>query len=66
MVVDTALAELYAESDPEALQALLAGPNDCVLAELEPSLLEHRRYAQLVEVYRRRGETAKVVNALTK
>lgn len=62
-VIDTTLAKLLAETGniPELL-ALLAAPNDCVLSEIEPFLLQ-RPYV-LSTVMRRQGRHVRVLELL--
>ncbi|KAL7421749.1 hypothetical protein Q5752_003520 [Cryptotrichosporon argae] len=67
IVIDTTLAKLLADADVGAgttaeLLALLAGPNDVVLAELEP-FLDRRKYV-LATVMRQQGRTGRVLELL--
>ena len=63
IVIDTALAKLLAEAGTtNELLALLAGPNDVVLSELEP-FLEKRRYV-LATVMRKQGRNDRVLEIL--
>ncbi|GAA5904811.1 hypothetical protein JCM8208_001362 [Rhodotorula glutinis] len=67
MVVDTTLVRLFAEQRrPDDIRVLLAGPNDCVLAEVQGALHEAGMYALLAGVLRERGETARVLDIWTK
>lgn len=58
------LAKLYTQSgDTTDLLALLDGPNDVVLPELEPSLISARRFDALCRLYKHRAEHAKLLLA---
>ena len=55
--VDTVLAKLYTESgETTDLLALIDGPNDVKLSEVEPLLLAAQRYDALSRIYERRGD----------
>ena len=63
MVIDTTLAKLLAEANTtNELLALLAGPNDVVLNELEP-FLERRPYV-LSTVMRQQGKLERTLAIL--
>lgn len=63
IVIDTTLAKLLAElGTTDELLALLTGPNDCVLGELEP-FLEKRPYV-LAMVMKQQGRTERVLELL--
>ncbi|TNY19371.1 hypothetical protein DMC30DRAFT_448017 [Rhodotorula diobovata] len=67
MVVDTALVRLLAEQRrPDDIRVLLAGPNDCVLREVEQALHDAGLHALLAGVLRERGETARVLDIWTR
>lgn len=62
-VIDTTLAKLLADAGTtNELLALLAGPNDAVLSELEPFLAQ-RPYV-LSTVMRRQGRVDRVLELL--
>jgi len=62
-VIDTTLSKLLAESGTtNELLALLAGPNDAVLSELEP-FLASRPYV-LATVLRQQGKVERVLELL--
>ncbi|EKM58173.1 uncharacterized protein PHACADRAFT_252272 [Phanerochaete carnosa HHB-10118-sp] len=66
-VVDTVLARLYTESgETTDLLALIGGPNDIVLHELEPVLIRSSRYDALCRLYKTRGQEAKLLDAWSK
>lgn len=66
-VVDTALVRLLAEQRrPDDIRVLLAGPNDCVLREVEQALHDAGLHALLAGVLRERGETARVLDIWTR
>ncbi|GJE85460.1 hypothetical protein PsYK624_015390 [Phanerochaete sordida] len=66
-VVDTVLGRLYTESEETTdLLALIDGPNDIVLQELEPVLIKSSRYDALCRLYKNRGEEAKLLDAWSK
>ncbi|PSR76572.1 hypothetical protein PHLCEN_2v8330 [Hermanssonia centrifuga] len=63
-VVDTVLAKLYTSAgETTDLLALIGGPNDVVLPEIESNLVEARRYDALCRLYRNREENAKLLDA---
>ncbi|GAA5852101.1 hypothetical protein JCM9279_005057 [Rhodotorula babjevae] len=67
MVVDTTLVRLFAEQHrPDDIRVLLAGPNDCVLAEVEGALHDAGMHALLAGVLRERGETGRVLDIWTR
>ena len=62
--VDTVLGRLYTESgETMDLLALIDGPNDIVLRELEPTLVKSSRFDGLCRLYRIRGQEAKLLDA---
>ncbi|GAA6015822.1 hypothetical protein JCM10207_008808 [Rhodosporidiobolus poonsookiae] len=62
MVVDTTLVKLLAEQNrPADITVLLSSSNDCVLPEVEPSLLSARLYDLLSTIYLERGEVRKTL-----
>ena len=66
-VVDTVLGRLYTESgETTDLLALIGGPNDIVLQELEPVLIESSRFDALCRLYRSRGQEARLLDAWSK
>lgn len=66
-VVDTVLAKLYTESgETTDLLALIGGPNDIVLREVEPLLVSANRYDALCRLYRSRGEDRKLLEMWSK
>ena len=63
IVIDTTFAKLLADAGTtNELLALLAGPNDVVLSELEP-FLENRPYV-LATVMRQQGRVDRVLEIL--
>lgn len=63
LVVDTTLAKLLAdEGTTHELLALLAAPNDVVIAELEP-FLAHRKYI-LSTIMLQQGKVERVLELL--
>ncbi|CEQ41527.1 SPOSA6832_03250, partial [Sporobolomyces salmonicolor] len=67
MVVDTTLVKLLAEQDrPDDIKVLLAGPNDCVLPQVEPALLQAKQYQLLSDILLARGETTKTLEIWSK
>ncbi|GAA5939746.1 hypothetical protein JCM3775_001615 [Rhodotorula graminis] len=67
MVVDTTLVRLFAEQHrPDDIRVLLAGPNDCVLAEVEGALHDAGMHALLAGVLKERGETGRVLDIWTR
>jgi vacuolar protein sorting-associated protein 3 len=55
-VVDTVLGKLYTESgETTDLLALIDGPNDVVLQELEPVLVKSGRFDALCRLHRTQG-----------
>ena len=69
MVVDTTLVRLLAEkgtSGEGAIVQLLAGPNDVVLPQVEPALLEAGLHDLLSRILARRGETTRVLDLWSK
>lgn len=63
-VVDTVLGRLYTESgETTDLLALIDGPNDIVLSELDPVLIESNRYDALCRLYKTRAQDAKLLDA---
>ncbi|KAI0090078.1 hypothetical protein BDY19DRAFT_887852 [Irpex rosettiformis] len=66
-VVDTVLVRLYTMSgETTDLLALIEGPNDIVVGEIESSLSESNRYDALCKLYRSRGEEAKLLSVWSK
>lgn len=65
--METVLARLYADDNrkPE-LYALLEGPNDVVLEEIEPVLTQAGCFHALIKLYRQRGDDSKLVDALSR
>lgn len=62
--VDTVLGRLYTESgETTDLLALVDGPNDIVLAELEPVLIRGNRFDALCRLYRKHGQDSKLLDA---
>ncbi|GAA5872000.1 hypothetical protein JCM1840_004768 [Sporobolomyces johnsonii] len=67
MVVDTTLVKLLAEQDrPDDIKVLLASPNDCVLPQVEPALLQAKQYQLLSDILLTRGETTKTLEIWSK
>ena len=65
--MDTVLARLYAESEETTdLLALIDGPNDVVLSEVEPVLVKARRLDALCRLYKSRDEHQKLLEAWSK
>ncbi|CCM06014.1 uncharacterized protein FIBRA_08257 [Fibroporia radiculosa] len=65
--VDTVLAKLYTKHEkPTDLRSIIDEPNNIVLAELEPMLIEARQYGVLCKLYRQRGEETKLLEAYSK
>ena len=65
--VDTVLGRLYTEAgETTDLLALIEGPNDIVLGELEPTLVRSGRFDALCRLYRSRAEDAKLLDAWSK
>ena len=65
--VDTVLAKLYTKSgETTDLLALIDGPNDVVLAEVEAVLVEAHSFDVLCRIYTTRGETQKLLEAWSK
>ncbi|KIP07261.1 hypothetical protein PHLGIDRAFT_118311, partial [Phlebiopsis gigantea 11061_1 CR5-6] len=65
--VDTVLARLYAESGETAeLLALVEGPNDVVLGELEPTLVRGAHFDALCRLYRAHGQDARLLDVWSK
>ena len=63
-VVDTVLGRLYTESgETTDLLALIDGPNDIVLEEIEPVLVERARFYALCRLYKTRGRDQKLLEA---
>jgi hypothetical protein len=63
-VVDTVLAKILAEEEQTAdLHALLQGPNQIVLTELEPVLMRTGQYNALCVLYKEHGENDKLLDA---
>ncbi|KAH8085441.1 hypothetical protein BXZ70DRAFT_1045640, partial [Cristinia sonorae] len=66
-IVETVLARLYSHfREKDELQSLLDGPNQIVLNELEPALIEAGQLNLLFKLYRQRGEEAKLIEALSR
>ncbi|KZT24873.1 hypothetical protein NEOLEDRAFT_1134568 [Neolentinus lepideus HHB14362 ss-1] len=67
MVVDTALMKILAENgDTPGLQRMLDSPNDVVLDEVEPILIQSQQLNVLCKLYRQRGEEGKLLDAWAK
>ena len=61
------LAKLYTEAgETTDLLALIDGSNNIVLAELEPALIEARRFDALCRLYQARGEHTKLLDTWSK
>jgi vacuolar protein sorting-associated protein 3 len=61
-VVDTVLAKLYtSDGETTDLLALIDGPNDIVLEEVEIPLVLSNRYDALCRLYKARGEEVKMM-----
>ena len=66
-MVDTVLGRLYTESgETTDLLALIDGPNDIILSELEGVLVKSNRYDALCRLYKNRGEETKLLDAWSK
>ena len=66
-VVDTVLVRLYTTSgETTDLLALIEGPNDIVVEEIEGLLSESHRFDALCKLYRSRGQEAKLLNVWSK
>jgi vacuolar protein sorting-associated protein 3 len=66
-VEDTVLAKLLAQSKlPDELYALLQEPNDVVLSEIEPVLLQNRLYRALCMIYQKHGEDDRLLDVWSK
>lgn len=66
-VVDTVLGRLYTESgETTDLLALIEGPSDIVIGELEPILIKSSRFDALCRLYRIRGQDVKLLDAWSK
>lgn len=62
-VVDTVLGKLYTVSNETTdLLALIDGPNDVLLPEIEPALLAAGRYDALCRLYKARGAEEKLLD----
>lgn len=62
--MDTVLGRLYTESgETTDLLALIDGPNDIVLEEIEPVLVERARFDALCRLYKTRGRDQKLLEA---
>ncbi|OBZ67658.1 Transforming growth factor-beta receptor-associated protein 1 [Grifola frondosa] len=67
MILDTVLAKLHAQANRSAdLLALIIGPNNIVLSEIEPVLMQSGRYSALCELYRQCGEDTKLLETWSK
>ncbi|KAI5477112.1 TGF beta receptor associated protein [Pseudohyphozyma bogoriensis] len=67
MVVDTTLVRLLAEEGKSTeIVDILEGPNDCVLQQVEPHLIDSGMYQILASIYLKRGEVAKTLEIWTK
>lgn len=66
-VVDTVLAKLYTTGgETTDLLALIEGPNDIVVEEVENLFAGSHRYDALCKLYRNRGEETKLLNVWAK
>lgn len=62
-MVDTVLCKLYTSSNETTdLLALIDGPNDVLLPEIEPALVEASAYDALCRLYKARGEEGKLID----
>lgn len=62
--MDTVLARLYTRAgEPTDLLALIDGPNDVLLAEIEPDLVGAQRVDALCRLYAARGAHRKLLEA---
>ncbi|SCV74998.1 BQ2448_8027 [Microbotryum intermedium] len=67
ITVDTTLGRLYAEEGRrDDLMALLEGKNDCVVQELEKTLLDKGSYDTWATILLKRGETSRALEVWTK
>ncbi|SCZ87760.1 BZ3500_MvSof-1268-A1-R1_Chr2-3g05228 [Microbotryum saponariae] len=67
ITVDTTLGRLYAEEGRrDDLMALLEGKNDCVVQELEKTLLDKGSYDTWATILLQRGETSRALDVWTK
>ncbi|KAF8499515.1 hypothetical protein JB92DRAFT_3099258 [Gautieria morchelliformis] len=66
-VIDTVMVKLLAESeDTQELYSLLDSSEDIVVEEVEETLVRTGQYHALVKIYRKRNETGKLLNVLSK
>lgn len=66
-MVDTTLVRLLAEEGRTTdLLKVLEGPNDCVVQQVEPTLLDSGLYQVLAEIQLKRGEVSKALEIWTK
>lgn len=65
--MDTVLAKLFAQSEKTTdLYALLQGPNDIVLSEIENILQNSGQYSALCMIYKQRGDDEKLLETWSK